>query len=49
MNQYLELLINGLFTGLGSALGAYLAARIFIRHIEMLEKHLKNNEETKPQ
>jgi hypothetical protein len=47
VNQYLELLINGLFTGLGSALGAYLAARIFIRHIEMLEKHLKNTDEAK--
>jgi hypothetical protein len=48
MNEYLQLLVNGLFTGLGSALGTYLAARLFIQHIERLEKRIKNTEEGKP-
>lgn len=47
MNEYLQLILNGLFTGLGASLGAYLATRLFIKHIEMLEKRIKNNEEAK--
>lgn len=49
MNEYLQLVLNGLFTGLGASIGAYLAARVFIHHLEVLEKRLKNNGEEKPQ
>lgn len=48
MNEYLQLLLNGMFTGLGASLGAYVAARVFIHHLEVLEKHIKNTEEAKP-
>ena len=49
MNEYVQLVVNGMFTGLGASLGAYFATRLFIHHLEMLEKRLKSVEETKPQ
>jgi hypothetical protein len=42
LNQYLELIVNGICTGLGAAIGTYLAARVFIHHFEMIEKKLKS-------
>jgi len=45
MNEYLQLIVNGLCSGLGCSIGTYFAARIFIRQIESVEKRLKNGGE----
>lgn len=38
---YIALAINGLFTGLGSALGSYLATKHLIKGLEKLTKKIK--------
>ena len=38
---YLGLIINGLFTGLGFALGTYFVNKKLIKKIDMIEKKLK--------
>jgi len=33
-----DLLINGVFTGVGASIGSYIAQRAFIKNIEKIEK-----------
>jgi len=35
-------MINGLFVGMGSAIGIWLVTRHFLRHLEKIEEKLKN-------
>jgi hypothetical protein len=45
VNEYLQLIVNGLCSGLGASVGTYFATRVFIRQIESVEKRLKNGSE----
>lgn len=47
MNEYLQLIINGLCTGVGGSIGSYLTLRLFIKHFERIEHKLKNGEKEK--
>jgi len=38
----IESILTGIFTGLGSAIGTYLATRTFIKNFERIEKKLKD-------
>jgi uncharacterized protein YneF (UPF0154 family) len=40
---WLAIIINGLFTGLGTALGNYLANKHLIKKIEHIEEKIKKN------
>lgn len=42
LNVYLVLALNGLFTGLGSALGIYIANNHLIKRGQQLSKRIKN-------
>lgn len=35
-------MVNGLFVGMGGSIGVWLITRHFLRHIENLEKKLRN-------
>ena len=37
----IELLINGIFSGAGTAIGAFLAQRAFLKHLEKLGIKIK--------
>lgn len=47
VNEYLQLIINGLCTGVGGSIGSYLTLRLFIKHFEQIEHKLKNGEAKK--
>jgi hypothetical protein len=40
--SYIEIAVNGLFTGIGAATGTYLANKYIIRHEKKFEKRVLN-------
>lgn len=46
-NLYFALALNGLFTGLGSALGSYLATKGIIERITKLTERIKGKNDIK--
>jgi len=43
MNEYLQIMINAMFNGMGIALGVYLSNRTIIESLKKMEERLKKN------
>lgn len=42
MNEYLQLIVNGVCIGFGSAVGTYLAMKGFVKSFEAIVTHLRD-------
>lgn len=42
MSDFIELIINAMFTGLGTAVGAFLGTKLVVHKLESLLAKLKN-------
>ena len=45
MNQYVTLVVNGVCNGMGTGIGAYLATRYALKHVEVVEAKVKEHTE----
>jgi len=43
LNEYLQIMINAMFNGMGIALGVYLSNRTIIESLKKMEERLKKN------